>query len=97
MTGADPNTCWPNGCVALDGKVKRLLGFELSERRTCYACGSAKTYTDRKKHKSWYLNLPIQLLLCRSCYRHFIWRKMVVPRGSREKDGWLKVGILTGS
>ncbi|HYA85033.1 MAG TPA: hypothetical protein VEH06_16540 [Candidatus Bathyarchaeia archaeon] len=28
------------------------------EKRVCCRCGSVKTYTDRKKHEDWYLNLP---------------------------------------
>jgi hypothetical protein len=58
-----------------DKKTGLELAVDLSEERMCYACGSIKTYTDRKKHKNWYLNLPTQLVLCRSCYRHFIWKK----------------------
>ncbi len=31
MTGADPNTCWPSGCVALDYKGFILVKFRLSQ------------------------------------------------------------------
>jgi len=41
-----------------------------------------------KKHEIWYLNTPTELILCRSCYRHFVWRKWpYMIRRRNEKAG----------
>lgn len=47
-------------------------------QHVCYACGSDKTWFDKKKKiPKWNLNEPTDLVLCGTCYRKILLRPLL--------------------
>jgi len=43
--------------------------YKVLPARSCYACGSDKTYVRRDGRANWYTNKPTNLFLCAKCYQ----------------------------